>query len=442
MSDFGDIPSMPKTGLADPTLSSQDPAPVSTGSNRDSLNLDDFEKVEADQLPPSVSQSARVTTDLMDDIMAQVSHAGQQQQDLLAGLTSGTTKPQVSPDLTSFSTSDPFKRSDDEERFDPYSSGDMMFTGGSSISTTGGAPAEVDLLASAPPPPTGDFRDDSPPLDKPNFDPYSTTNTSVGMTGQQGDSFNDFMSADPQAQQKPTSTTVSESLFDPYSASDDFLGGGTGMSSQFVEEIKQTSAPVTHAARDPSPEPIFKREPSPEPIFKREPTPPFREPTPPLREPTPPLRQPSPAREPTPPLREPTPEFTMPTQRPRQPTPPREPTPPPREPTPPPRQPTPPREPTPPPREPTPPPRQPTPPPRQPTPPREPTPPPREPTPPTPVFVPTPKKAPIQEPHVTPGKTYHVSDATKASFAVFNPQERSGRSYRTREKETEGVPKP
>ena len=185
---------------------------------------------------------------------------------------------------------------------------------------------------------------------------------------------------------------------------------------QSVEPPKDTSP---YGMQDSPPS-----SPSPQP---QQPIPTIRDPTPPRvsspsREPTPPPRESvTPPREPTPPPREPTP-------------PPREPTPPPREPTPPPREPTPPpREPTPPPREPTPPPREPTPPPREPTPPpREPTPPPREPTP--PLQKPVPSVQVIKSSEKSSSKTVSsgtgatksyppLDDETRRKFAVLNPSE-------------------
>ncbi|MPC38653.1 uncharacterized protein E2C01_032165 [Portunus trituberculatus] len=350
MADFDQF----STKAADPTPSQDS---VSYGSNRDSLNLDDFEKVEADQVPSNMSPGSNFDS----------------------GVDSNT-------------------------------------------------PDTLDLIASAPAPPSSDISNETS-SSKSNLDDFLSS-------GDKNSPFSDFMTQESQSQ-KPTSDLLFERdlISDTQQAApafEDLLGS-----------VPMTAAPP--AAFDPVPEPVMKPEPTPPP---REPTPPRREPTPPPREPTPP-RQPTPPpreptpppRQPTPPPREPTPPPREPTPPPRQPTPPpRQPTPPPREPTPPPRQPTPPpREPTPPPRQPTPPPREPTPPPRQPTPPREPTPPPREPTPPprqptppreaTPPLlepvVPVPPKvipAPIQEARVTSGRTYQVSEATKASFAVFNPR--------------------
>ncbi|XP_071520279.1 uncharacterized protein [Panulirus ornatus] len=449
MSDFDQFSSIPQAGHNDPT---PDPDRHSSGSNRDSLNLDDFEKVEADQLPPSVNQSARMTSDLLDDIMSHVSSSG---PDPFSNFSSGPTS-DTKPGISSASSdpslsSDPFKR--DEDRNDPFSTDNLL--GDTYVTGSVSAPADsfgsgLSDLASTPPA-SNDLQD------KISRDMSQIDDFLAG--GSHRSNVNDAVISQANAQ-KP----ANEPLFEPFSATE-------SQAPPAMESLLDPMpAPVTQAPaalRDPSPEPFFKREPTPprqsspplrepSPPSLREPTPPRqpspipREPTPPRqpspkpREPTPP-RQPSPKpREPTPPRqpspipREPTPPR-HPSPPPREPTPPRKPSPPPREPTPPrkpsppPREPTPPRQPTPPPREPTPPrqptppPRKPTPPPREPTPPRKPTPPPREPTPPRKTSPPTVQvqkaaaAAPVQEARVTPGKTYKVSDATRASFAVFNP---------------------
>ncbi|XP_045124685.1 reticulon-2-like isoform X1 [Portunus trituberculatus] len=420
MADFDQF----STKAADPTPSQDS---VSYGSNRDSLNLDDFEKVEADQVPSNVSESSKATANLLDD-MSLFSGPG---KDLSSLSTSQTSEKETKPGNSLFSADfsalpdDPFKK--DNAKFDPSNS-EMSPGSNFDSGVDSNTPDTLDLIASAPAPPSSDISNETS-SSKSNLDDFLSS-------GDKNSPFSDFMTQESQSQ-KPTSDLLFERdlISDTQQAApafEDLLGS-----------VPMTAAPP--AAFDPVPEPVMKPEPTPPP---REPTPPRREPTPPPREPTPP-RQPTPPpreptpppRQPTPPPREPTPPPREPTPPPRQPTPPpRQPTPPPREPTPPPRQPTPPpREPTPPPRQPTPPPREPTPPPRQPTPPREPTPPPREPTPPprqptppreaTPPLlepvVPVPPKvipAPIQEARVTSGRTYQVSEATKASFAVFNPR--------------------
>ncbi|XP_042225469.1 vegetative cell wall protein gp1-like [Homarus americanus] len=268
---------MPTAGKTDPTPN-QDP--FSSGSNRDSLNLDDFEKVEADQLPPPVNQSARAATDFMDDFMSQVPSSGQDFFSNLSSMPASDTKPGISPISPDLSlSSDSLKR--DEAGMDPFStetvpSGPFVPKPISGSTDSFG----VDLLASAPPPAT-DFHGDKTSHDMSQIEDFF-------ITEGQGSSYNDFMIPEPK-----TGKPVNEPLFDPFSTTE------SKAPPAFEPLLDPVAAPVIQA-------PPALRDPSPEPILKREPTPPPREPSPP-REPTPPPRKPSPRREPTPPPREPTP---------------------------------------------------------------------------------------------------------------------------------------
>nr|XP_027217240.1 vegetative cell wall protein gp1-like [Penaeus vannamei] len=477
MSDFDHFTSMSSNSAVD---SSQ--KPEAPGSNRDSLNLDDFEKVEADQLPPA-AQGFQAAAGLMDDLVSQATSAAPDSSTFGGGLDSSPAfdtglLSSAAPPFASdpFKTSDPFAK-DPSDAFASFAMSAEPLSGKvEAPSAKAPAATQADTGPSSarhlPSPPSWTTsprrrrRRPSPsrpcsaalttswPLRPPSSwpprarvpgDPTSrpwpplTPSAPSLLRWRPWPSPSWPPKASPRAPKREPSPEplAKEAPFDPLAKGEAELFG--------LKAADPFAAP-----KDPSPEPFARREPSPTPSPGGSPPrrvnplltqgahpnpgthPPPKEPTPPPREPTPPPKVPTPTpREPTPPPREPTP-------------PPREPTPPPREPTPPPKVPTPtPREPTPPPREPTPPPREPTPPPKVPTPtPREPTPPPREPTPPPKVPTPTPKEPtpprevtpppqlvtveasapPVQEARVTAGRKYEVSAATRANFAVFNPR--------------------
>ncbi|XP_053643975.2 reticulon-2 isoform X2 [Cherax quadricarinatus] len=109
MSEFDKFSNMPKADPTDPTPN-QDP--FSTGSNRDSLNLDDFEKVDADQLPPPSNQIAGTTSAVIDNIISQVSSTGHDLFSNFPSMPGSDTKPGIpsaSPDPSSSTLNDPFK---------------------------------------------------------------------------------------------------------------------------------------------------------------------------------------------------------------------------------------------------------------------------------------------------------------------------------------------
>ncbi|XP_064091850.1 reticulon-2-like isoform X2 [Macrobrachium nipponense] len=451
---LGNSAAAPHTTSSSTTTTTQPPPPPppssSEGSNRDSLNLDDFEKVEADQLlgggppPPPTSLSSGIgslaqntqaaAVGLVDDIMAHVKNSG---DDLFSNLTSAgftTSNAEAKGKESSPMASDPFKmdfapKDTTTKEVSSVPSDNMMFSGDfmSSSSSDDAKFSGLDvgfssipasesftsnLLASAPPPPSTNLFDDSPKADE---------KPSMGFGG-----FDDFLSRDDdllKGKQDFSLPDVKESV----------KGAAESLMDAFPSFGSQPPVVEEPLKRDPSPDfrnPTPPRTPTAAPVqdvlaSPKQPTPP-RTPTPPLREPTPPLvkeptipKQPTPPRTPTPPPREPTPPPRKPSPPPKAPTPPREPTPPPREPSPPPKAPTPPREPTPPPREPTPPPRVPTPPKKEPTPPpKEPTPPPRTPTPPAKLVF----SAPVQEATVSPSRrSYTVSKGTENAFNVFKP---------------------
>ncbi|ROT80399.1 hypothetical protein C7M84_000895 [Penaeus vannamei] len=444
MSDFDHFTSMSSNSAVD---SSQ--KPEAPGSNRDSLNLDDFEKVEADQLPPA-AQGFQAAAGLMDDLVSQATSAAPDSSTFGGGLDSSPAfdtglLSSAAPPFASdpFKTSDPFAK-DPSDAFASFAMSAEPLSGKVEAPPVVSAPPAVaSILDDLPPPTQTEAKPVSPVLGGADdvLAAEATKFLASEGKGAGGPHIETLASFDPFGAKPPAVEALAEPLEAPF----DPLAKGE------AELFGLKAADPFAAPKDPSPEPFARREPSPTPSPGGSPPrrvnplltqgahpnpgthPPPKEPTPPPREPTPPPKVPTPTpREPTPPPREPTP-------------PPREPTPPPREPTPPPKVPTPtPREPTPPPREPTPPPREPTPPPKVPTPtPREPTPPPREPTPPPKVPTPTPKEPtpprevtpppqlvtveasapPVQEARVTAGRKYEVSAATRANFAVFNPRE-------------------
>ena len=385
-------------------------------SNRFSLNLDDFEKVDADQLQSAFPSS------LADNEGGKANNSAAQfgldntQQDMSNILDyMGTSEPTV---VGITGTIDDIPKTGQtmfHEEIDPFKS-DFSVPGSTGISSDklsetpnviddiimdsdilkSKSSDVTDLLSSVPQ--SDSFADVpivSKTVEQPSIqldDPFHNENISIDAAKMIDDTVE---SLDEQFSSKKLVAEMSSSppAFDSTNSSSQPAGSPT--SSQLADSFKDY-AYTTEQSNVLSEEKPLPREPIAPP---REPTPPPRQPTPPPREPTPPPRQP------TPPPREPTP-------------PPRKPTPPPREPTPPPRQPTPP------PREPTPPPRQPTPPPREPTPPpRQPTPPPREPTPPPKEIIKT-KSTP--KPSVSADlfakKTHSsVNAKTAATLAVFDP---------------------
>nr|XP_045620005.1 cell surface glycoprotein 1-like isoform X1 [Procambarus clarkii] len=451
MSDLDQF-SMPKAEYTDPTLK-QDP--FSSGSNRDSLNLDDFEKVEADQLPPPASHSVGATSDIMDDIVPKVSSTEKDPFSNFSSMSASDTKSEISSkspaDPSSSLSNDPFSR---EAQSDPFSKETVSSNLFAAVSSDSYDEGSVDLLSSVPPRLSDCVNDkllkdmsqaDTPvsiadftvPVDKPSQDmsqfddflkekpvqsmsefdaPSSLTDFIVDKPSQGMSQFDDFLQDKPSQgkSQADAPSSLTDFIVDKPSQGmsqfDDFLqdkpsqgksqaDAPSSLTDFIVDKPSQGMSQFDDFLQDKPSQGLSQADDfftaggqsSSFGDFTMQPA------TEPQTDAFLITKSQAPAMESIK-----NQDFTPSDQStPREPSPPpRQPTPP-HEPSPPPRQPTPLREPSPPPRQSTPP-REPSPPPRQPTPPREPSPPPRQPTPPREPSPPPRQPTPPREPSPPP----------------------------------------
>lgn len=319
MSDFDHFSNMSSNSAVE---SSQ--KPEAPGSNRDSLNLDDFEKVEADQLPP-VAQGFQAAAGLMGDLVSQASSAAPDSSSFAGGVTldsspafdtgllSSAAPPFASdPFRLEATASDPFaKDTAPSDAFASFSlSADpLLGKAESSEAPSADAPASTQAdtgPSSAPPPAVASILDDLPPSTQTEAKPVSPV--LGGADDVLAAEATKFLASEGKGAGQPHSEALAS--FDPFSAQPpavEVLAEPLVAPESFAPAPKREPSPEPLAKeapldplakgeaelfglkeadpfavpKEPSPEPFARREPSPDPFARREPSPVRREPTPP-----------------------------------------------------------------------------------------------------------------------------------------------------------------